>query len=222
MGAKAWFIAYYDEDPRATLANWPAVDADLSLLLARDLFPGIELEEIDDGNLDSLNPEENELFVGCYPGLKIAAHPDLGIDNPSMVRKRWLNPDYGRNAYLHATHSVVDWFAYALWKGGKLERSLSISFDNGIQEQIGEPLAFERPFWEGKHPAFEGDEDMEEVEEGEAYPLAFNPLDLSEASLLHHLGFQFEGRPADWVCDPSEIAIKRYKFARKRPFWKIW
>jgi hypothetical protein len=38
-------------------------------------------------------------------------------------------------------HSVVDWFAYAVWIDGQLRRSLSLSPDSGIMEIVGtEPV----------------------------------------------------------------------------------
>lgn len=37
--------------------------------------------------------------------------------------------------YLHAMHSVVDWFAFAVWgPDGKLRRALSVSPANGVIE----------------------------------------------------------------------------------------
>jgi hypothetical protein len=50
-------------------------------------------------------------------------------------------------------HSVVDWFAFAVWQDGRLKRSLSLSPDSGVLEDIGAKLPFEEPYWSGKHPA---------------------------------------------------------------------
>jgi hypothetical protein len=104
---------------------------------------------------------------------------------------------------------VVDFLAFGLWRDGRLVRALSISPDNGIQEQIGVPLAFESPYWTGQKAV--------EVDEGEEpYPLPFHPLELSEASMLQHLGFQFEGGIENWVCDPDDIPIAAYSLAKPR------
>lgn len=51
----------------------------------------------------------------------------------------------GRRLVLHAMHSVVDWLAFAVWDDGRLVRSLSLSPDSGIIENIGEPLPFDCP-----------------------------------------------------------------------------
>jgi hypothetical protein len=200
LGAKAWFIAYSDGDPKSVLSRSPALDRDASRALAKRLFPGYGLKEESDGTLDLLNPDDNQLFVGHFGDLRVVAHSDLGGDYPSRIAQKWLDPSFGSSAYVHATHSVVDWLAFGLWRNGELVRALSVSPDNGVQEQVGVPLDFERPYWDGKHPVDVGDGD-------DPYPLPFHPLELSEACMLNHMGYQFEGRPSDWVCDPAEIPI---------------
>jgi hypothetical protein len=213
MGAKAWFIAYFDDDPKAVLANGPELDRDASRQLVQRLFPDITLSDTVDGHLDFLNPPKNQVFVGCYGELRIVAHDERAIDYPSKVDRRWLDPTLGRTAYVHVTHSGADWFAFSLWRKGKLVRSLSVSPDGGVQEQIGNPLSFEAPYWGGQF-SVEVDDDRE------PYPLAFHLLDLSEASMLQHLGFQFEGNSNDWVCDPAEVPVAR--FAIQKAGWKLW
>jgi hypothetical protein len=215
MGAKAWFIAYFDDDPTSVLAGQPKLDVDASRKLAQELFPGFTFENEKSGTLGFLNPRDHQVFVGSYGGLRIVAHKELANDYPSQIDPRWLHPSLGRTAYLHATHSVVDFLAFGLWRDGQLIRALSISPDNGIQEQIGAPLAFESPYWEGQK-AVEVDADEE------PYPLPFHPLDLSEASMLQHLGFQFEGHIENWVCDPDTIPITTYSVAKRRRSWKFW
>ena len=213
MGAKAWFIAYYDDDPKLVLANSPELDRGASRQLAGRLFPDVTLNDTGDGHLHFLNPPKNQMFVGCYGGLRIVAHYELAIDRPSKVDRRWFDPTLGRTAYVHATHSVVDWFAFGLWRDGRLIRSLSVSPDGGVQEQIGDPLTFETPYWDGQFP-------VDDEDDREPYFLPFHPLDLSEASMLQHLGFQFEGYPKDWVCDPAKVLIA--KFAIEKARWKFW
>ncbi|EBA12754.1 DUF6928 family protein [Roseobacter sp. CCS2] len=215
MGAKAWFAAYYDNDPKDTLANAPQLDRDASIALAHKVLPDVNLEEAADGTLDFLNPDKKEIFVGVYGDLKIVAHDDLSGDYPSKVGGHWRNPDFGSKTYVHATHSAVDWCAFALWKDGELARALSVSPDGGIQEDVGAKLPFEVPFWDGARA-------IEDAFEDDApYPLPFHPLELSEEALLATLGFQFEGHPDDWVCDPANIPIMRFKIS-KNAWWKFW
>ena len=110
-------------------------------------------------------------------------------------------------------HSTVDWFAYAVWSDGALRRSLSLSPDSGVMENIGEPLPFEAPFWAGQAGEVddeahdwgddEGDDDWDD--EDEEYPFPFHPLELAEVALQELLGFTFEGVPTD--IDPESIPV---------------
>src|SRR5262245_55880089 len=94
-------------------------------------------------------------------------------------------------------HSMVDWIAFAQWTNGKLLRSLSLSANSGILEDIGKRLAFEQPFWSGEHPAV----DEYEEEEDEAYPFPFHPLELGEAALEDLFGY----------LKPELVHLVRYK-----------
>lgn len=214
MGAKAWFIAYFDGDPKRILARAPTLDRKASRELADRLFPKTTLTDLEDGSLSFLCPDDDEVQVGCYPNLKILAHLNFAVDRPSRDGRKWARAGLGRNIYSHAEHSVNDWFAFSLWRDGKLVRSLSLSPDSGVLDNVGAPLPFEKPFWAGKHA-------LENEPGEEPYPFRFHPLDLAAASLRHHLGFQFEGFVKDWTCNPDAIPIARYaigkmKSARKR------
>ena len=114
--------------------------------------------------------------------------------------------------YLHAMHSVVDWLAFAQWKDGQLVRSLSLSPDSGILEDIGERLRFEEPFWAGRHPATDDD--------GYDYPFPFHPLELGEAALKEFFGYQLEGFIDPAQLEPETIPLVKYK--RSRSWWKFW
>jgi hypothetical protein len=96
-------------------------------------------------------------------------------------------------------HSVVDWFAFAKWMNGKLVRSLSLSPDDGILEDMGQRLAFEEPFWSGKNPVTNDDGDDE-------CPLPFHPLELGEAALREFLGYQLEGFKDSARLQPESTA----------------
>jgi len=109
-------------------------------------------------------------------------------------------------------HSVSDWLGYAVWQDGVLLRSLSLSPDSGITEDIGAPLPFEASFWAGEHPVasrlFPG---------RPPYPLPFHPLELGEAALLELAGFTVEGRPADYLIDPGAVRLISYKVTPANP-----
>jgi hypothetical protein len=110
-------------------------------------------------------------------------------------------------------HSSVDWFAYAVWKDGKLKRSLSLSPDTGIIEDIGMKLSFEEPYWNGSFPAVDPEDEDE-------YSLAFHPLDLGEATLRVLFNFQLEGEINSSLINPEDVSLIAFK--RTKPWWKVF
>jgi hypothetical protein len=214
MGAKTWMLAYVNGSASEILNSNPMLDREATKALATKLFPSDKLEPLDDGELSFTCPPDNELVIGCFPGLSIIAAKEFGIDNPSALDPKFLNAATGTAVFLHAMHSVVDWFAYAIWTGGRLKRSLSLSPDSGIIEDIGPRLAFEEPYWAGDHPVFDPEEDEEED-----YPFPFHPLELGEAALFDLFGYQLEGdAPSD--VQPENVTLMRFKRSRSR--WKFW
>lgn len=215
MGAKTWMLVYADGDAREALRARPALDREASLKLAAALFPGEVLKpQARKGDLSATNPPDDELVIGCFPGLAIVASIECAQDCPSKLPARFLAARPSRHVYLHAMHSVVDWFAYAHWQEGRLVRSLSVSPDNGEIENIGTPMPFEEPYWRGEHPAVEPDEDPS------SYPLPFHPLELGEAALRSLLGYQLEGWVDPSLLEPESIPLMR--LTRVKPWWKFW
>jgi hypothetical protein len=142
---------------------------------------------------------------------------DFALDRPSTLDRRVLDAGEGRTIYLHAMHSVVDWFAFAIWEpDGSLRRSLSVSPDNGVIENLGDPLPFERPFWAGDHPAVDPDDDPDE----DPYPLPFHPLELAEQALGTLFGFVYEGPLQLERVEAETIPLMAFAVAepRRRPF----
>ena len=88
MGAKTWMLVLAESDARSALAKIPALDRDATSALARTLFPGETLEPLDDGDLNDLHPPDEELSIGCFPGVSIIAAEEFGIDFPSQLPQR--------------------------------------------------------------------------------------------------------------------------------------
>lgn len=215
MGAKTWMLVYGDSNAREALSVRPQLDREATQRLASTLFPGEELEHIGDGDLSCTCPPDNKLHIGCFPGVSVVAAKEFGIDYPSRLAERFIAAGGSGTISLHAMHSVVDWFAYANWANGKLLRSLSLSPDSGIMEDIGQRPLFEEPYWSGDHPAVDSDE------EKDAYPFAFHPLDLGDAALRELFGYQLEGHIDTSLLEPESIPLVRYK--RSRPsWWRFW
>ena len=208
MGAKTWMLVLADSNAREALATKPPLDREATQKLADTLFPGEKLEQIGDGDLSFTCPPDDEVHIGCFPGVSVVAAKEFGIDYPSKLDQRFIAAGGNGTVTLHAMHSVVDWFAYATWANGKLTRSLSLSPDSGIMEDVGQRLPFEEPFWSGEHAAV----DIEEEED--AYPFPFHPLELGEAALKNQFGYQLEGYIDASLLEPESIPSVRYKRSR--------
>jgi hypothetical protein len=216
MGAKTWMLVYADSDARAALAAYPPLDREATSRLASKLFPKEKLEPLSDGDLCFTSPPEDELHIGCFAGVSVVAATELGLDHPSKLPKAFLDAGGRGKVYLHAMHSVVDWFAFGLWSNGTLIRSLSVAPDNGIIEDIGQRLPFEEPYWSGKHPVTDGD-DVDT-----SYPFPFHPLEFGEGALLEFFGYQIEGFVDPSHLDVESIPLVRYKRSKAAPWWKLW
>jgi hypothetical protein len=215
MGAKTWMLVFASSNAREALAANPRLDREATHQLATALFPDEKLEAIGDGDLSCTNPPNDELHIGCFAGVSVVAAREFAIDYPSRLPRRFVAAGGSGTVTLHAMHSVVDWFAYAVWENGTLVRSLSLSPDSGILENIGSRLPFEEPYWAGEHPAVEGDEDED------AYPFPFHPLELGEAALHDRFGYQLEGYLDGSLFDPESIPLVRYR-RRRTAWWKFW
>lgn len=217
MGAKTWMIAFAEGDAKEILRANPKLNREAAFALAQKLFPSETLEQTHDGSLAYTNPPDDKVLIGCFPGLSIIAAGEFGIDYPSRLPKAYLDAAEGRTVYLHAMHSVVDWFAYAKWEHGELIRSLSLTPDCGILEDIGERAAFEIPFWKGEHTPFDSEEDDQD------YPFLFHPLDLGEAALAEIFGYQIEGVIDPSYIEPEDIPLMAFKRIKpSKPWWKFW
>ena len=105
---------------------------------------------------------------------------------------------------MHGMHSVSDWLCFAVWENGSLVRSLSVSPDGGIGENIGEPYDFERPYWAGERP-------VGSTVSGEPYPLPFHLLELGEDALRALFGFGVEGSPDPADVDSYEVPLRGFR-----------
>lgn len=154
MGAKTGLLVYADGDVPGLLRHVGAADPELTSVMVRHLNPGCEIEESEGSDLyDGVYPPDGATYAASWPGVDIVCDRRVMIDSPSQLPEHLVAASAGRRLVLHAMHSVVDWLAFAVWEDGRLIRSLSLSPDHGIIENIGEPLSFELPYWGGDRPA---------------------------------------------------------------------
>ncbi|MGW4374905.1 DUF6928 family protein [Streptomyces albidoflavus] len=187
MGAKTGLLMYADGDIPCLLRHAGAPDPDRTSALVRRSYPDAAIERWEGSTLyNGVYPPPGRAYAGSWPGLDVLAGRRLMIDAPSQLPEHLVAAGAGRRLVLHAMHSVVDWLAFAVWEDGHLLRSLSLSPDSGVIENIGTPLPFEQPYWAGDRLA--------EVipwpgEEQDPYPLPFHPLELGEDALRSLCGF---------------------------------
>lgn len=222
MGAKTCFVAQFQGDARKILAARPELQASATASFVASLFPQARLGAPRPTDLTHTYVSDKTIVAGCFPDLRIVVAGEVALDQPSELPARFI-AEKGTTV-LHAMHSVVDWFAFAVWQDGVLVRSLSVAPDDGVIEDIGERLAFEKPYWLGDHPAV----DPEEAPDG--YPLAFHPLELGEAALREFFGFQIEGYVDESLLEAEHVGLLCFDDPGKaprpaggaRPWWKFW
>ncbi|MEV6107787.1 hypothetical protein AB0M28_24255 [Streptomyces sp. NPDC051940] len=198
MGAKTGLLVYADGVVPDALRQAGAASTERTAAMMRRLHPGWTIEEAPGSTLGhGVYPPDGTAYAASWPGIEIICDRHVMLDYPSRLPEHLVAASAGRRLVLHAMHSVVDWLAFAVWEDGRLIRSLSVSPDRGIMENIGEPLAFELPFWAGERPA---DVIPWPGEEEEPYSLPFHPLDFGEEALRALCGFVQEGGP-----DPDDV-----------------
>ncbi|WTB88162.1 hypothetical protein OIE99_07875 [Streptomyces cellulosae] len=203
MGAKTALLAYADGDVASALreAGEPAAEGTATLIA--QVFPGWGMESTEGDVLgESTYPPERLTYAASFPGVDLVCDRRLMFDRPSELPAHLLEAAAGRRVILHAMHSVSDWLAFAVWEEGRLRRSLSLSPDGGIVENIGDPFPFEMPHWAGDRPV-ESDPEWDE----EPYALPFHPLELGNEALRALFGFLLEGRPSPEDVDPDEVPL---------------
>jgi hypothetical protein len=213
MGAKTCMLVYADGSVGDVLKTTPPLDREASAALARKLFPAEQLQPLEDGTLSFTMTPDDEILVGCFPGVSIVAAKEFATE-PADLPSNFLAESAGRNMYLHCMHSVVDMIVFGVWTNGKLTRSLFAAPDSGMTE-FGPRLPFEQPYWAGEYPVDDGDEEFE-------YPFPFHPLELGESALLEFFGYQLEGESWEEGFDPETIPLLRFKRVQEKPWWKFW
>ena len=220
MGAKTSMLVYAEGNVGEVLKTNPPLDREATAALVNKLFPLEKLQPLDDdGSLSFTYPPDDEIRAGCFPGVSIIAAAEVCIE-PTQLAPHFVSEGSGKTIYLHGMHSVVDMIVFGVWTNGKLTRSLAMSPDSGILEDIGPRLPFEEPYWAGERPL---DVDDEEIE----YPFPFHTLALGESALLAFFGYQLEGSGYDEgedLFDPETIPLLRFKRVKvkEKPWWKFW
>ncbi|NJP33588.1 DUF6928 family protein [Micromonospora thermarum] len=208
MGAKTALLAFADGDIRpALLGATRSERAETEALVSR-VHPGYLVEPADSSTLfEVVYPPDDLTYATTLAGAELYCDRRLALDRPSELPEHLRRVGAGRRIVMHGMHSVVDALAFAVWEDGELIRSLSLSPNGGIMEDIGEPHEFELPYWAGEHPV----EPVPGWPNQHPYPLPFHPLDLGEEALRALFGFVVEGRPEPGDVDADAVHVYGFR-----------
>ncbi|MBE1591584.1 DUF6928 family protein [Nonomuraea angiospora] len=208
MGAKTALLAFAEGDIRPALLSATRSERAETEALVRRVHPDYAVAPAEDGTLwDCVYPPDDVTYATALAGAELFCDRRLVLDRPSELPEHLLKAGAGRRIIMHAMHSVVDWLAFAVWEDGVLVRSLSLSPDGGIQENIGEPYDFELPYWAGEHPV----ERVPGWPDQDPYPLPFHPLELGEDALHALFGFVIEGAPDPGHIDAAGLHLHGFR-----------
>ncbi|QMU79831.1 hypothetical protein GXW83_33150 [Streptacidiphilus sp. PB12-B1b] len=208
MGAKTGLLIYSHGAAADALRRATTMDARRTAALLARVHPGCEIQSADGNTLgDGTYPPDGVSYLAAFEDAEVICDRQWMDYLPSELPAHLVEASAGRRLVLHAMHSVVDALTFAVWEDGRLIRSLSLSPDSGIMENIGTPYAFEAPYWAGQHPV-DPDPDWEDEE---PYPLPFHPLELGEDALRTLAGFILEGQPHPDDVDPYTIPLNGYR-----------
>jgi hypothetical protein len=208
MGAKTAVLIYSNGAAADALRQATAVDEHRTVELLAHAYPGWDITTTDGNDLgDGVYPPDGVSYAATFEDADVICDRRWMDCLPSELPTHLVAASVGRKLVLHAMHSVVDALTFAVWEDGKLIRSLSLSPDSGIVENLGTPFDFEIPYWAGEYPV----EPDPEWEDEEPYPLPFHPLELGEDALRALAGFILEGRPHPNDVDPYTVPLYGYR-----------
>ncbi|MFI6520473.1 DUF6928 family protein [Spirillospora sp. NPDC050679] len=212
MGAKTALLAFAEADVRPALTSAGRTGRAEAEALVRRVHPGHAITAIQKKALqDCVHPPDDTTYAVALAGVDLVCDRRFALDRPSELPEHLRELGKGRRIVMHAMHSVVDWLAFAVWEDGVPVRSLSLSPDSGVMEDIGDPYEFELPYWSGGHPVVPepGWPDQD------PYPLPFHPLELGEVALRALFGFVVEGYPD--VDDVDAAGVLMHGFSVTDP-----
>jgi hypothetical protein len=209
LGAKTALLAFADGDVRHALLGATRSERTEVERLVREIHPGYLVESADDGTLlDHIYPPDDMTYATVLAGAELFCDRRLVLNRPSELPEHLRTAGKGRRIIMHGMHSVVDWLSFGVWEDSRMVRSLSLSPDGGIQENIGEPYDFELPYWAGEHPVGPKPPGWPNQE---PYPLPFHPLDLGEEALRALFGFILEGHSHPDDIDAGAVHLHGFR-----------
>ncbi|TYR16484.1 DUF6928 family protein [Corynebacterium urealyticum] len=184
-----WFVNA--ADPRSVLDAEPAPDRGFARKYLSQVNPAWPLTHIGDFDMTrSTSPDVHEFYIGAFPEVSVVQTIMPGLLRLSEIPENYRNLVAAADVYATAyvpedagesedsqTYAGLGGFAH--WSGGTLKRAFSATREN-ILEDVGLPMPFEMPFWEGNA-------------EATGIQLPFIPHEIAAAAAEEWLGFRTDG-----------------------------
>jgi uncharacterized protein DUF6928 len=150
MGWKAACILVNEREP-GYLGTLPQHDAHAARQLADQLglgsYRSLGLTDFDSG----IYPEDGHLAIGAYAGAALVASQELIFGavtgENTRVLQRLLGLFPAAELLVMELHSVVNYWAYAYYRGGELQRAYAGSADDGVLVETGDLQPEERDYF---------------------------------------------------------------------------
>ncbi len=113
------------------------------------------------------------MTAASFDGLDLISARSLAVNRVTEMSDMVTELAGERHVAAVWMHSGTDYMGIGPWANGRLLRAVSMSSADGIIENVGEPLSFEAPFWEGRRPVIHLSN----------YPLPFHPLGMGSEAL---------------------------------------
>ncbi|MDF0528542.1 hypothetical protein P0W64_01790 [Tsukamurella sp. 8F] len=191
MGMKAWFVVLAHSAPADVLRR-PRIDIAATDALVDDLFGRRRFRRPGDLFTDA-DPRDGHIAAGVFHDVAIVAYEGF-VTEPTKIPPGLIAAARGGTVDQFALHSVSALGIYGHWDGGNLVRAIA-GADGEVQEDVGEPLTFER----AEHGEDQVDPDFLDLEY------------IVEEALASRLGFRFEGAVVPNGPEPREIPLRVYR-----------
>lgn len=208
MGLKTAMVVIAAADPAAGLRAGPTAEVAGARALAAALFPGRVGRPVGERELAEVAlPEEDTVYAATFPGGGIVCCQEFAGCSQDLSA-RIVGTAAGRQAYLHAMHSVAGILVFCHWSGGEVVRSLVVVPAEGFAAETGERYAFELPYWpEGAGSAGGADT------AGAASPPPRGGIELGGVMATRLFGFGVPGDPAIGSVDPLDAMVTGFRLA---------
>ncbi|MFD5654011.1 DUF6928 family protein [Streptomyces sp. NPDC127039] len=202
MGSKAAILVLTHERPERLFQDISGLDQSRSISLAERFFGGVPRQS-GVAPLDlAVWPEEGAACVASFPRFDVVCSRKISHDLPSEIASDVARLAGLRSAYAVCMESSRDWASIFAWSPKGVTRSLSLSPEGGVVEDVGQRFPFEVPFWSGRRSVRVSD-----------YQLPFHPIDLGNEALRIFFNFILEGTEDDLCVDPEEIEMPVFHYS---------